>query len=120
MDLIVLTRELEHATVVDVKGRIVFGDEVTLLRDKVKKLLEKRRPVVLNLREVSYVDSGGVGCLVGLYTSAHAAGTEMRLACPNQKVEHVLKITKLLPILGAFPDETSALCACSSPKTAIA
>jgi len=120
MDLSISTREVGHATVVDLKGRIVFGDEVTLLRDKVKRELEKRRPVVLNLREVSYVDSGGIGCLVGLYTSAHAAGTEMRLACPNQKVEHVLRITKLLPILGAYPDETSALCACENPKTAIA
>jgi anti-sigma B factor antagonist len=113
MTLSLITRQLEHATVVDLSGRIVFGEEANLLRDKVKKLIiEQRRPVVLNLRQVSYIDSAGVGCLVGLYTTAHGAGTEMRLACPSAKVEHVLKITKLLPILGAFPDETSALCAC--------
>ena len=84
-----------------------------------KIILEQRRSVVLNLSKVSYVDSAGVGTLVGLYTSAHAAGCELRLACPTAKVEHVLTITKLLPILGAYPDETSALCACGS-KTAIA
>src|SRR3954467_5964138 len=119
MTLTLLTREFQHATVVDLSGRIVFGDEANLLRDKVKKIIEQRRPIVLNLRNVSYIDSAGVGCLVGLYTSAHAAGTELRLACPSAKVEHVLKITKLLPILGAYPDETSALCACEK-KSAIA
>ena len=120
VNLSVTTRELQHATVVDLSGRIVFGDEANLLRDKVKKIIvDQRRPVVLNLRNVSYIDSAGVGTLVGLYTSAHAAGTELRLACPSPKVEHVLKITKLLPILGAYPDETSALCACDG-KSAIA
>jgi anti-sigma B factor antagonist len=113
-------RELQHATIVDLSGRIVFGEEANVLREKVKKIItEKRHPVVLNLLKVSYVDSAGIGCLVGLYTSAHAAGTELRLACPSAKVEHVLKITKLLPILGAYPDETSALCACTQ-KPAIA
>jgi anti-sigma B factor antagonist len=98
----------------------VFGDEANLLRDSVKKIIAgKRGPVVLNLQKVNYVDSAGVGCLVGLYTSAHAAGTELRLACPSPKVEHVLKITKLLPVLGAFPDETSALCG-TTQKPAIA
>jgi anti-anti-sigma factor len=121
MNLSLLTRELQHATVVDLKGRIVFGDEVSLLRDKVKKIVtEQRRPVVLNLRDVTYIDSGGIGCLVGLYTSAHQAGVELRLACANDKVEHVLKITKLLPVLGAFPDESSALCACNPKSSAIA
>jgi anti-anti-sigma factor len=120
MTLSLSTRERENATIVDLSGRIVFGDEANLLRDKVKKIItDKRRPVILNLKNVSYVDSAGVGCLVGLYTSAHAAGTELRLACPSQKVEHVLKITKLLPILGAFPDENSALCA-DTKKPAIA
>ena len=120
MTLSLSTRELEHATVVDLSGRIVFGEEANLLREKVKKILtEKHRPVVLNLQDVKYVDSAGVGCLVGLYTSAQSAGTELRLACPSPKVEHVLKITKLLPVLGAFPDETSALCACTK-KPAIA
>ena len=120
MTLSLLTRQLEHATVVDLEGRIVFGDESNLLREKVKKIiLEHRRPVVLNLSKINYIDSAGIGTLVALYTSAHAAGTELRLACPSPKVEHVLKITKLLPILGAYPDETSALCACDG-KSAIA
>lgn len=120
MNLSLTTRELQNATVVDLKGRIVFGDEVSTLRDKVKKIItEQHRAVVLNLREVTYIDSGGIGCLVGLYTSAHQAGLELRLACPNDKVAHVLKITKLMPVLGAYPDETSALCACN-PKSAIA
>jgi len=120
MTLSLSTREFEHATVVDLNGRIVFGDEANLLRDKVKKIIaDQHRSVVLNLRNVSYIDSAGVGRLVGLYTSAHAAGCELRLACPSAKVEHVLKITKLLPILGAYTDETSALCACDG-KSAIA
>ncbi len=121
MNLSFSTRELQNATVVDLKGRIVFGDEVSMLREKVKKIInEQHRAVVLNLRDVTYIDSGGIGCLVGLYTSAHQAGLELRLACANDKVEHVLKITKLLPVLGAFQDESSALCACDPKSSAIA
>jgi anti-sigma B factor antagonist len=120
MALTMTTRALEQATIVDLSGRIVFGDEANLLRERVKKIInEQHRPVVLNLRNVSYIDSAGVGTLVGLFTSAHSAGCELRLACPSPKVEHVLKITKLLPILGAYPDESSALCA-SENKSAIA
>lgn len=120
MSLTIYIRELDTVTVVDLKGRIVFGEEANLLRDKVRPLLaEKKRPVVLNLSEVAYIDSGGVGALVGLYTTSQSSKTNMRLACANPKVEHVLKITKLLPILGAYPDESSAICSCTQ-KSAIA
>ena len=99
-----------QVVVLDMRGRITFGDECNLLRKEVKVLLaEKPGAVVFNLSQVSYVDSGGVGTLVALYTSAHAAGCEIKLASPNDKVKHVLEITKLHTILGAFSSEERAL-----------
>ncbi|MBI2682736.1 MAG: STAS domain-containing protein [Acidobacteriales bacterium] len=101
-------------TIVDLKGRVVFGAECTSLRTELKDLISTADgPFVLNLQEVSYIDSGGVGCLVGLFTSAKSTNKEMRFACANDKVMHVLRITKLLPILGMHTDEASAVASCA-------
>ena len=110
MNLSLLKRTVGDAIVLDVRGRITFGDECNFLRKEVKELLAtKPSAVVLNLSQVSYVDSGGIGTLVALYTSAHGQGCELKLASPNDKVKHVLEITKLSPILGVCPSEEHAI-----------
>ena len=104
--------------VVDLEGRIVFGEECDNLRASIKEFLQAGQPLVLNMSGVSYVDSGGVGCLVGLFTTAKGAGREIKFAAANEKVQHVLKITRLLPVIGMFPDEASAIAACKQRATA--
>lgn len=99
---------MEGVLVVDCSGRVVFGEESASLRDTVKKLLAQSPKVVLNLREVNYIDSGGLGTLVSLYTSARNAGGAVKLARLSQRVGDLLQITKLLTIFEVFDDEEAA------------
>jgi len=112
MPLKISKRENGDIVIVDISGRLVYGDETDELRQEVKQLFEDGEPqVVLNLADVPYVDSGGIGTLVGLFTSAKNAGGDIKIACPSEKVSHVLEITKLIPILGVYSDENDALAA---------
>jgi anti-sigma B factor antagonist len=118
MPLSVKTRKNGDITIVDVVGRIVFGDECNILRDAVKPIVSAGGTVVLNLSGADYIDSGGVGVLVALFTTAKSASSEMRLACANDRVTNVLRITRLLPILGMHDDEAAAIAACEKGATA--
>ncbi len=110
MNLSLYKRMVGDVVVLDVRGRIAFGDECDSLRREVKSLIAaKPISIVLNLAQVSYVDSGGIGTLVSLFTSAHTAGCDLKLASPTERVRHVLDITKLLPILSVFPTEDRAV-----------
>ena len=108
MQLRMSTRQVDGVMVVDCSGRVVFGEESASLRDTVKKLLAQSPKVVLNLREVSYIDSGGLGTLVSLFTTARNAGGAVKLARLSQRVGDLLQLTKLLTIFEVFDDEEVA------------
>jgi anti-sigma B factor antagonist len=108
MQLRMSTRSLEGVLVVDCSGRVVFGEESASLRDTVKKLLAESPQVVMNMREVNYIDSGGLGTLVSLYTTARNAGGAVKLASLSQRVGDLLQITKLFTIFEVFDDEETA------------
>jgi anti-sigma B factor antagonist len=108
MQLRMSTRQVDGVLVVDCSGRLVFGEESASLRDTVKKVLVQSPKVVLNLREVNYIDSGGLGTLVSLYTTARNAGGAVKLARLSQRVGDLLQITKLLTIFEVFDDEEVA------------
>ena len=108
MQLRMSTRSMHGVLVVDCSGRVVFGEESATLRDIVKKLLSENPNVVMNLREVNYIDSGGLGTLVSLYTSARSAGGQVKLASLSQRVGDLLQVTKLLTIFEVFDDEETA------------
>ena len=108
MQLRMSTRQVDGVMVVDCSGRVVFGEEAASLRDTVKKLLAESPKVVLNLREVNYIDSGGLGTLVSLFTTARNAGGAVKLARLSQRVGDLLQLTKLLTIFEVFDDEEVA------------
>jgi len=108
MQLRMSTRSVEGVLVLDCSGRVVFGEESASLRDTVKKLLAQSPKLVMNLREVNYIDSGGLGTLVSLYTSARNAGGAVKLASLIQRVGDLLQLTKLLTIFEVFDDEQAA------------
>jgi anti-sigma B factor antagonist len=108
MQLRMSTRSVAGVLVVDCSGRVVFGEESASLRDTVKKLIETSPKIVMNLREVNYIDSGGLGTLVSLFTSARSAGGAVKLASLSQRVGDLLQITKLLTIFEVFDDEETA------------
>lgn len=96
----------------DCRGRLVFGEETDALRQQVKAALAVTPFVVLNLSEVRDMDSGGVGTLVALFTSAQSAGGDLKLVNPSSRVLEVLRITKLLGIFRVHAREEEALQEC--------
>jgi len=108
MQLRMSTRSVEGVLVVDCSGRVVFGEESASLRDTVKKLVVQTPKIVLNMQEVNYIDSGGLGTLVSLYTTARNAGGAVKLARLSQRVGDLLQVTKLLTIFEVFDDEEKA------------
>ncbi len=108
MQLRMSTRALDGVLIVDCSGRLVFGEESASLRDTVKLLLAQSPKIVMNLREVNHIDSGGLGTLVSLYTTARNAGGALKLARLTQRVGDLLQVTKLFTIFEVFDDEEDA------------
>src|ERR1700690_3886380 len=108
MQLRMSTRSIEGVLIVDCSGRLLFGEESASLRETVKKLLADSPKIVMNMREVNFIDSGGLGTLVSLYTSARNAGGAVKLASVSQRVGDLLQITKLFTIFEVFDDEQAA------------
>ena len=111
MNLKIETRQADGVTIVSCQGRIVFGDEATALRDSLKGLLGSSRQIVLNLSGVAYVDSGGLGTLVGAYSSARSVGADIKLTGLGQRIRDLLQITKLVTVFEAYDTEQDAIAA---------
>ena len=110
MALKIETREVAHVTILDVHGRIVLGDETEDLRKSVRQLLaDGKKKVILNLADVDYIDSSGVGELVGSFTAVRNAGGELKLLKLSQKVQDVLHVTKLYTVFDIREDEFTAV-----------
>lgn len=109
MNLKLSTHQSDGITIVDCNGRIVFGEEAAALREMVKELIPQSPRIVLNLKDVSYIDSGGLGMLVGLYTSAHTATGDVKLANLTQRVNQLLQVTKLLTVFEVHDTVESAV-----------
>lgn len=102
-------RQLEGVTIVVCTGRITFGDEANLLRERVKTLLTSTKKIVLNFAGVTNIDSGGLGTLVGLYSSARASGADIKLAALGQRLRDVLAITKLSTVFEVYETDQQAI-----------
>jgi len=104
-------RLVDGITIVSCHGRVMFGEEATALRDSLKEALKKTPKMVLNLSGVTYIDSGGLGTLVGVYSSARGAGADIKLTGLGQRLRDVLQITKLATVFEVFDSEQEALAA---------
>src|SRR6266581_3289732 len=89
----------------------MFGEEATSLRETLKKVLSSNRHIVLNLAGVTYVDSGGLGTLVGVYSSARAGVADIKLTGLGQRLRDVLQITKLATVFEVYDSEQQAIAA---------
>ena len=118
MALKISTREAGGVSVVACSGRIVFGEEAADLREVVKNLLQRTKQIVIDLAEASYIDSGGLGTLVGLYTSARNLGGEIKLADLTRRVQDQLQITKLITVFECYDSEQAAVNAFARRATA--
>ena len=93
----------------DCSGRIIFGEETSQLRDTIKNLLTDHKRIVFNLSGTNYIDSGGLGTLVSLYTSARNADASLKLANLTQRVGDLLQVTKLLTVFDVYESEQAAV-----------
>jgi len=97
-------------TVLNVTGKITLGEGDMLLKDKLHSLLNQgRKDVLLNLAQVSYVDSAGLGAIVSAYTTMTREGGTLKLANVTKKLQDLLSITKLLTVFDTFDSEAEAL-----------
>ena len=108
MQLRISNRTIDGVLIVDCIGRVVFGEESAILRDTVKKLIAENNRIVLALGGVNYIDSGGLGTLVSLYTTAHNAGGAIKLSNLTKRVGDLLQVTKLLTVFEVFDSEEQA------------
>jgi anti-sigma B factor antagonist len=110
MSMKLTTREVNGVTIVDLSGKITLGEGGMTLRDEVRKLLAKgSKKIVLNLAEVNYIDSSGLGELVSAYTAVKNAGGELKLLNLTSKVRDLLVITKLVTVFDVKDDEVAAV-----------
>jgi anti-sigma B factor antagonist len=103
-------RESGAVTILDLSGKITLGEGDALLKDKLHSLLHQgKKHVLLNLADVNYVDSAGLGALVSAYTTVAREGGTLKLASITRKLQDLLSITKLLTVFETFDSEDEAL-----------
>ena len=104
------TRQVNGVTVVDLSGRITLGEGSVILRDTVRDLVGKgNKKILLNLGDVTYIDSSGIGELVSAFTTVRNQGGELKLLNLTKKVHDLLQITKLYTVFDVKDDEAVAI-----------
>ena len=104
------TRQVDGVTIVDLSGRITLGEGSTMLRDIVREMNAKgNKKILLNLGDVTYIDSSGIGELVSAFTTVRNGGGELKLLNLTKKVHDLLQITKLYTVFDIKDDEANAI-----------
>ena len=104
------TRQVNGVTVVDMSGRITLGEGSVILREAIKDLVAKgQKKILLNLGDVTYIDSSGIGELVSGFTAVRNRGGELKLLSLTKKVNDLLQLTKLFTVFDVYYDETTAV-----------
>ena len=104
------TRQVDGVTIVDLSGRITLGEGSSMLRDLVRDLVTKsQNKILLNLGDVTYIDSSGIGELVSAFTTVRNGGGELKLLNLTKKVHDLLQITKLYTVFDVKDDEATAI-----------
>ncbi len=110
MALALTSREVDGVTVLELSGRITLGEGSVQLRDAIRDLIAKgQRSILLDLGEVTYIDSSGLGELVSAYTTARNQGASLKLLKLTKKVHDLLQLTKLYTVFDIYDDEASAI-----------
>ncbi len=110
MSLKLHTRQVDGITILDLSGRITLGEGSVQLRDATRDLLSKgSKLILLNLGDVNYIDSSGIGELVSAYTTVRNQGGELKLLNLTKKVHDLLQITKLYTVFDVKDDEATAI-----------
>ncbi len=110
MSVKLTNRQVGDVTVIDVAGRITLGEGASVLRDALRDLVKKdQKKILLNMKDVTYIDSSGIGELVSAYTSITNQGGLLKLLSLTHRVKDLLQITKLYTIFDVHEDEAHAV-----------
>ncbi len=110
MSVKLTTRQVGDVTVIDVAGRITLGEGASILRDCLRDLAKKdQKKILLNMKDVTYIDSSGIGELVSAYTSITNQGGHLKLLGLTHRVKDLLQITKLYTVFDVHEDEAHAV-----------
>ena len=110
MSMKISSRQVDGVTVLDCSGRITLGEGSVILRDTVAQLLSSgQKKILLNLGDVNYIDSSGIGELVSAFTTVRKQGGELKLLNLTKKVHDLLQITKLYTVFDVKDDEAAAV-----------
>ena len=110
MALAIASREVDGVTVLGLSGRITLGEGSVQLRDAIRDLISKgQKSILLDLGDVNYIDSSGLGELVSAYTTARNQGATPKLLKLTKKVHDLLQLTKLYTVFDIYDDEASAI-----------
>ncbi len=110
MTMKAFSRQLDGITIVDLAGRITLGEGGVVLRDTVKELsAQGHKQIILNLANVSYIDSSGLGELIAALTTVRGVGGDVKLLNLTRKVHDLLQITKLYTVFDIWDDEAAAI-----------
>jgi anti-sigma B factor antagonist len=103
-------REVDGVSIVALDGRIVLGEESNALREKVKSMMAAgKKKIVLNMDNITFIDSAGLGTLVAAHHSVKSQGASLRLCHLGSKFQEVLQITKLLTVFDVYKTEAEAV-----------
>ena len=103
-------RVVNNVTILDLKGKITLGEGDEVLKDKINSLMHQdRKRLLLNLADVPYIDSAGLGEIVRTYTSVSRQGGQLKLVNLTKRITDLLMITKLLTVFETFESEADAL-----------
>ena len=110
MALTIHSREVDGVTVLDLSGRITLGEGSVQIRDAIRDLISKgQKSILLNLGDVNYIDSSGLGELVSAFTTSKNQGADLKLLHLSKKVHDLLQLTKLYTVFDVKDDEASAI-----------
>ena len=103
-------RRIGDVTILDLRGRLVFDEGDISCAERIDRLIrEERIQIVVNLQDVSYIDSAGVGALVSKYVTLRKRGGNLKLMCLSERVRHVLSIAQLFGVFESFESEELAV-----------
>ena len=108
-------RVVGGVSILDLSGKIVLGEGDMQVKERIKDLLaDGQRKILLNLADVNYIDSAGLGALISSYTTAKREGGSLKLVNLTKRIQDLLAITKLITVFETFDNEAEALASFSS------
>ena len=119
MSLKINVRESGSVVILDLNGRITIGEEAASLRDSIKDHVDNgQKNILLNLAEVSYIDSTGLGQFVGSFATVTSRGGQLKLLNLQKKLQELMRITKLITVFETYTDEAGAVRSFAAAATA--